>query len=107
MKSEMRKLLAIAVVGAMGFGVGCDKDNKNNTAGGNNTPAKNTGGGGGDKPAAGHGRIPIGETTAGNLKLVATMDEPIKSAGGGEGAFDLVITGYPAGQKPKAVRFWV
>ena len=25
----------------------------------------------------------------------------------GKGAFDLIVTGYPAGQKPKAVRFWV
>jgi hypothetical protein len=100
MKSETRKLLAVAVVGILA---------KNNATGGNtpaqNTPAQNTGAGG-DKPA-GHARLPIGEKTVNGLKFVATMDEPIKAAGGGEGAFDLVITGYPAGQKPKAVRFWV
>jgi hypothetical protein len=56
------------------------------------------------KPTEGqHNRIPLGETTVGALKLVATMDAPIKASGGGEGAFDLVITGG----KPKAVRFWV
>ena len=48
-----------------------------------------------------HKRVPIGEATAGGLKLVATMDEPVKP--GGEGAFDVTITGG----KPKAVRFWV
>ena len=45
--------------------------------------------------------VPLGETTLNGLKLVATQDEPITP--GGEGAFDLVITGG----KPKAVRFWV
>lgn len=48
-----------------------------------------------------HGRIPIGETSQAGLKLVATQDAPVKP--GGEGAFDVVITGG----KPKAVRFWV
>ena len=47
----------------------------------------------------------LGETEAHGLKLKAIQDEPAKP--GGEGAFDLVITGYPAGGKPKAVRFWV
>ena len=51
--------------------------------------------------AAEHGRIPIGQTSQGGLKLVATQDAPVKP--GGEGAFDVVITGG----KPKAVRFWV
>ena len=50
-----------------------------------------------------HNRLPIGEATVGGLKLVATMDAPVKAAGGGEGAFDVVITGG----KPKAVRFWI
>jgi hypothetical protein len=50
-------------------------------------------------------QIVLGETTAGGLKFRALQDEPVKS--GGEGAFDLQITGYPAGGKPKAVRFWV
>ncbi|MDQ3439289.1 MAG: hypothetical protein M3478_02945 [Planctomycetota bacterium] len=48
-----------------------------------------------------HGRIPIGETSQAGLKLVATQDAPVTP--GGEGAFDVVITGG----KPKAVRFWV
>jgi hypothetical protein len=50
-------------------------------------------------------QIVLGETTAGGLKFRALQDEPVKP--GGEGAFDLQITGYPAGGKPKAVRFWV
>ncbi|MEZ0263862.1 MAG: hypothetical protein ACAI43_03975, partial [Phycisphaerae bacterium] len=50
-------------------------------------------------------QVALGETTVGGLKLKAMQDEPIKA--GGEGAFDLLITGYPAGGKPKAVRFWV
>ena len=57
-----------------------------------------------DAPAtapAEHGRIPIGETTQAGMKLVATQDAPVKP--GGDGAFDVVITGG----KPKAVRFWV
>lgn len=114
MKSETKKLLAFAVVGILALGAGCDKDDKKNAPQGGNTPAQNApaqnaggGGGGGDKPAGHHARVPIGEKTVNGLKFVATMDEPIKAAGGGEGAFDLVITGYPAGQKPKAVRFWV
>jgi hypothetical protein len=47
----------------------------------------------------------LGETTVRGLKLKALQAEPARP--GGEGAFDLVITGYPAGGKPKAVRFWV
>ena len=58
--------------------------------------------GGGDSHA---NQIAIGEATVNGLKFKAMQDEPIKA--GGEGAFDLVITGYPAGGKPKAVRFWV
>jgi hypothetical protein len=52
----------------------------------------------GDHPNA----VVLGTQTAGGLQLKATQDEPIKA--GGEGAFDLLITGGP---KPKAVRFWV
>ncbi len=48
-----------------------------------------------------HGRIPIGETSQSGLELVATQDAPVKP--GGDGAFDVVITGG----KPQAVRFWV
>ena len=50
-------------------------------------------------------QVVLGETTAGGLKFKALQDEPVTP--GGEGAFDLQITGYPAGGKPKAVRFWV
>ena len=53
--------------------------------------------------SAEHARLPIGQQTVGTLTLVATMDAPINAAGGGEGAFDVVI--QPT--KPKAVRFWV
>jgi len=53
-----------------------------------------------------HGNaLSLGTTTAGGLTLAASQDNPIKA--GGEGAFDLKVTGYPAGGKPKAVRFWV
>ena len=51
--------------------------------------------------ASQHARIPIGESSRAGLKLVATTDAPVRP--GGEGAFDVVITGG----KPKAVRFWV
>ena len=50
-------------------------------------------------------RKPLYDRTVAGLKIKAMQDEAIKA--GGEGAFDLIITGYPAGQKPKAVRFWV
>ena len=53
--------------------------------------------------SAEHARLPIGQQTVGTLTLVATMDAPVNAAGGGEGAFDVVIK--PT--KPKAVRFWV
>ena len=46
-------------------------------------------------------RIELGTRTLGGLQLKATQDEPIKP--GGEGAFDLLVTG----PKPRAVRFWV
>src|SRR5687767_5289001 len=45
--------------------------------------------------------VVLGTKTVGGLQLKATQDEPIKP--GGEGAFDLLVTG----PKPKAVRFWV
>ncbi|QOV90694.1 hypothetical protein [Humisphaera borealis] len=50
-------------------------------------------------------QVVIGELATNGLKIKAMQDEPVKP--GGEGAFDLQITGYPAGGKPKAVRFWV
>ena len=45
--------------------------------------------------------VDLGQKTVGALTLKAKQDEPIKA--GGEGAFDLLVTGG----KPKAVRFWV
>ena len=46
-------------------------------------------------------RVELGTQTVGALQLKAAQDEPIKP--GGEGAFDLSVTGG----KPKAVRCWV
>jgi hypothetical protein len=101
MRSELRNVLVAAIVGIAAAATGCDRD-KN---GGGPAPAPQAGNAGQsnpDKPKEGeHKRLPIGEKTVGSLKLVATMDEPV--APGGEGAFDVVITGG----KPKAVRFWV
>lgn len=53
---------------------------------------------GGDEHA---NRVELGTKTIGNLTLKGMQDEPVKA--GGEGAFDVIITGG----KPKAVRFWV
>ena len=94
-------------VGVAVLSSGCKDDDKPQTGGGGS--AANTSSGG-SAPAATqeaasgeHNRVPVGETTMGGLKLVATMDATIMASGGGEGAFDVVITGG----KPKAVRFWV
>jgi hypothetical protein len=99
----MKGLMFAACLGVAVLSTGCNDDS------GKSQPS--TGGAassGGAAPAATqqatsgeHKRLPIGETTMSGLKLVATMDEPVKP--GGEGAFDVVITGG----KPKAVRFWV
>lgn len=95
----MNKTLVAVCIGVAAM-AGCEKERKN--------PGTTSSQSGGAAPSgaatvakAEHNRIPIGETTVGSLKLVATMDAPVKP--GGEGAFDLVITGG----KPKAVRFWV
>jgi hypothetical protein len=100
----MRNLLIATLVTAAALSSGCKEDKS-----GSGNAAQGTSSGGAQTSAAtapaaaGHNRLPLGEKTVGNLKLVATMDEAIKATGGGEGAFDLVITGG----KPKAVRFWV
>ncbi len=103
----MKGFIFAACVGVAVLSSGCKDDDKPQTSGGGS--AANTSSGG-SAPAATqeaasgeHRRLPIGETTQGGLKLVATMDAPIKASGGGEGAFDVVITGG----KPKAVRFWI
>ena len=105
MKSQLTKLLVASLVGTAAVAGGCKDEDKSTGSG---TPQASSGGTGNTQvapattPAAGHhNRIPLGEKTVGGLKLVATMDEAVKP--GGEGAFDLVITGG----KPKAVRFWV
>jgi hypothetical protein len=95
----MNKLLLAASIG-LAVCVGCDDSNTPksdpaaNTSGSVPTPAR---------IEDAHNHIPIGEVTHSGLKIVATMDAPVKATGGGEGAFDVVITGG----KPKAVRFWI
>ena len=103
----MKKFVLIVSLGSAIVAGGCNDDSASN----NSPAAAPSGSSGAAAPAATpstaaaapHSRIPIGEKTISGLKLVATMDEPIKAAGGGEGAFDVVLTGG----KPKAVRFWV
>lgn len=103
----MRKnLLLAACLGATVLAAGCERESTTTTDGpAVATPADSS------APAAPsptpttvgaeHARLPIGEATQAGLKLIATMDAPVKP--GGEGAFDVTITGG----KPKAVRFWV
>ena len=105
---KLKSFVFAACLGAAVVSVGCDNDTSKPQGGGQSkSPATQAGqdataGKGSDEHGdAEHNRIPIGETTVGDLRLVATMDEPVKP--GGEGAFDVVITGG----KPKAVRFWV
>ncbi len=99
----MKNMMLAACVGVAVLSSGCGDESTSSTGG----PAANTPAGS-SAPAAApttgaseHARIPIGESSQAGLKLVATMDAPVKP--GGEGAFDVVITGG----KPKAVRFWV
>jgi len=91
-------LLVAAIVG------GCKDDQaKNNPGPAATQPAPATTGKQDHKDGDEHpDAVVLGTQTLGGLQLKATQDEPIKP--GGEGAFDLLITG---GQKPKAVRFWV
>ena len=96
--------LAMSLALAAALAVGCKDEKKHHPNDGHDhskdkKPA--TDGKGGDHANA----VTLGETTVAGLKIKALQDEPVKA--GGEGAFDLQITGYPAGQKPKAVRFWV
>ena len=105
----MKKLVLATLVGLTALSGGCKDDQGTQTGGSSGTatsgssaaPAATQSTAAAAPAAAEHKRIPIGEKTVGNLKLVATMDAAVKP--GGEGAFDLVITGG----KPKAVRFWV
>ena len=101
---DMMKLtLSLAL--AAGLAIGCDKD-KPKQAGGDDGHDHSKHDHSKDEKKGEHAdAVTLGETTAGGLKITAKQDEAIKA--GGEGAFDLIVTGYPAGQKPKAVRFWV
>ena len=100
----MKQIAIATIVGLVFLSTGCKEEDKTQAGGSaNNAPATAPAATAPATPAAAapHNRIPIGEKTVGSLKLVATMDEAVKP--GGEGAFDLVITGG----KPTAVRFWV
>ena len=96
-------LTAAAVLAVAALGAGCREDDHGHSPDGSQstTPSATPTTGAAPAAAAPHNRIPVGEATVGSLKLVATTDAPVKA--GGEGAFDLVITGGT----PKAVRFWV
>jgi hypothetical protein len=108
----MKKFVLSTFVGLAVLSAGCDNSSQTQDTGGasgGSTASTPTGSAApaATQPAASaaapHNRLPLGEKTVGSLKLVATMDAPVKAAGGGDGAFDVVITGG----KPKAVRFWV
>jgi hypothetical protein len=89
-------LIAVSVVlGA----TGCDRESSSTTS--NPAPPTTTPAAAPQGTADHPNRIELGVKKVGALELRAAQDEPIKP--GGEGAFDLVITGG----KPKAVRFWV
>jgi hypothetical protein len=97
LKSAVTIAFALSAAVAM---TGCKDDHGHDPKPGPATQAAAPGGNA-DHP----NQIVIGEMTTNGLKFKALQDEPVKP--GGEGAFDLQITGYPAGGKPKAVRFWV
>ena len=98
----MRSLLIAALVGVAALSSGCNKEeDKSQSGAGQGTSSASGSPQSNPTPEKQHNRLPLGEKTVGELKLVATMDAPVKP--GGEGAFDVVITGG----KPKAVRFWV
>ena len=96
----MKRLIIASYVGVAVLSAGCKDDDKSKPAPGAEAPTA-TAPASAEHVDAGHARLPVGESTHGNLKLVASMDAPVKP--GSEGAFDVVITGG----KPKAVRFWV
>jgi hypothetical protein len=96
----MKSFIFATCVGVALLSAGCKDDDRSKSSTGAGAPTA-TAPASVEHADAGHARLPIGETTHGNLKLVATMDAPVKP--GGESAFDVVITGG----KPKAVRFWV
>ncbi|MDB5294071.1 MAG: hypothetical protein JWO31_54 [Phycisphaerales bacterium] len=112
--------LSLALAAGLALGSAGCKDDRATTAPA--PAAKPTAGGHSPDDGPGHGSAtvpadgttgaehhadakPLGEKTQGGLTFSAVQDEPVKA--GGEGAFDLKVTGYPAGGKPTAVRFWV
>ena len=98
----MRNLLIATLVGVVAISSGCNKEeDKSQSGAGQGTSSTSGTPQTSPAPAGEHNRLPLGEKSVGALKLVATMDAPVKP--GGEGAFDVLITGG----KPKAVRFWV
>ena len=111
----MTNVTSAALVFSAALLVGGCKDNHSHKPGEGHShdpkpaAAPTTQPGAGTQPAAAAGdhpnRVVLGQTAANGLTLKAMQDEPLKP--GGEAAFDLVITGYPAGGKPKAARFWV
>jgi hypothetical protein len=90
---------------AVVFAAGCKDDHRGHS---HDKPAPAATQPGATAPAAGGdhaNQTVLGETEARGMKFKALQDAPAKP--GDEGAFDLIVTGYPAGGKPKAVRFWV
>jgi hypothetical protein len=104
---QMKKFLLPAFLGLAVVFAGCKEDDVVQTGGSRSGPSGSSAAPAVTQPGAGaseedhHDHIPIGEQTVGGFKLVAAAEAPVKP--GGEGGFDLVITGG----KPNAVRFWV
>src|SRR5688500_9499570 len=103
-----KRLIFAACLGVAALSAGCNDDTgKGQPSTGGGGASSSGGGSGASSPATQHAEsgehnhVPMGETSMSGLKLVATTDGPVKP--GGEGAFDVAITGG----KPKAVRFWV
>jgi hypothetical protein len=95
--------LTFALSAALAMAGGCKKEDAPTPAANPAAPAAKPGAAGGKDSHA--NQVAIGELEKNGLKFKAVQDEPVKA--GGEAAFDLLVTGYPAGGKPKAVRFWV
>lgn len=106
-KTTLSLAFAFSAAASLALAGGCKNEEANHGHPHDGKPAAATTQPGAAVPATSDhpNQIVIGETTANGLKFKALQDEPVKP--GGEGAFDLQITGYPAGGKPKAVRFWV
>jgi len=96
MRNATSLLASVLVFSAM---TGC-KDDHSHSPDKSNPPTQAAAGG--DEHA---NAISIGEVTQNGLTFKAKQSEPVKA--GGEGAFDLAVSGFAEGQKPKAVRFWI